>query len=239
MEVHAHSHTERKKWHHYFWEFFMLFLAVTLGFFVENWREHIIEHRWEKQYVSQLLVDLRKDTAYFNLVSNVMKKQLKTFDSSNILLDQKPPLNNADFIRLVLPLRTTYPVTSVTTTFNQMKNSGSLRFIRNFEINSKLARYYDRTIPQLTAFFQNTNDYYRSSVEPFILQHFDLSESDFNTDSLKTNSPIYFERNEKSDFIIKNLLIKYRNSLNFVFSETLVDANNEARELIRLIESDY
>jgi len=22
MEVHAHSHTERKKWAHYFWEFF-------------------------------------------------------------------------------------------------------------------------------------------------------------------------------------------------------------------------
>jgi hypothetical protein len=36
MEVHAHPHTSRKKWTHYFWEFFMLFLAVTLGFFVEN-----------------------------------------------------------------------------------------------------------------------------------------------------------------------------------------------------------
>ena len=33
MEVHAHSHTERKKWSHYFWEFLMLFLAVTLWFF--------------------------------------------------------------------------------------------------------------------------------------------------------------------------------------------------------------
>ena len=28
MEVHAHSHTARKKWTHYFWEFLMLFLAV-------------------------------------------------------------------------------------------------------------------------------------------------------------------------------------------------------------------
>jgi len=27
MEVHAHTHTPRKKWTHYFWEFFMLFLA--------------------------------------------------------------------------------------------------------------------------------------------------------------------------------------------------------------------
>ena len=48
MEVHAHSHTERKKWTHYFWEFFMLFLAVTLGFFVENQREHYIENEKSK-----------------------------------------------------------------------------------------------------------------------------------------------------------------------------------------------
>ena len=37
MEVHAHTHAHGKKtWKSYFWEFLMLFLAVTLGFFVEN-----------------------------------------------------------------------------------------------------------------------------------------------------------------------------------------------------------
>ena len=61
MEVHAHTHTERKKWYHYFWEFFMLFLAVTLGFFVENQREHLVERRREKQYISSFIADLRKD----------------------------------------------------------------------------------------------------------------------------------------------------------------------------------
>jgi hypothetical protein len=45
MEVHHHAHTARKKWTHYFWEFFMLFLAVTAGFLVENQREHFIEHK--------------------------------------------------------------------------------------------------------------------------------------------------------------------------------------------------
>ena len=28
MEVHAHTHTARKKWTHYFWEFLMLFAVV-------------------------------------------------------------------------------------------------------------------------------------------------------------------------------------------------------------------
>jgi hypothetical protein len=28
MEVHAHTHTPRKKWTHYFWEVLILFLAM-------------------------------------------------------------------------------------------------------------------------------------------------------------------------------------------------------------------
>ena len=59
MEVHHQSHTARKKWTHYFWEFLMLFLAVTLGFFVENQREHFVKHRRERQYVRSFLGDLK------------------------------------------------------------------------------------------------------------------------------------------------------------------------------------
>jgi hypothetical protein len=38
MEVHAHTHTARKKWTHYFWEFIMLFLAVSCG---QLWYNHL------------------------------------------------------------------------------------------------------------------------------------------------------------------------------------------------------
>ncbi len=43
MEVHAHTHTARKKWTDYFWEFLMLFLAVFCGFLAEYQLEHKIE----------------------------------------------------------------------------------------------------------------------------------------------------------------------------------------------------
>src|SRR5687768_10481992 len=45
MEVHHHPHVHHStKWKSYLYEFLMLFLAVTAGFFVENQREHYIEH---------------------------------------------------------------------------------------------------------------------------------------------------------------------------------------------------
>jgi len=63
MEVHAHPHTPRKKWTHYFWEFLMLFLAVFCGFLAEYQLEHKIEKEREQVYISSMIEDLKKDTA--------------------------------------------------------------------------------------------------------------------------------------------------------------------------------
>ncbi len=66
MEVHNHTHTTRKKWTHYLWEFLMLFLAVFCGFLAENIREHQVEKHRGKQYILSLYEDLKSDTARFN-----------------------------------------------------------------------------------------------------------------------------------------------------------------------------
>src|SRR5688572_19318262 len=105
MEVHQHTHTPRKKWTHYFWEFLMLFLAVFCGFLAENQREHMIEHQREKKYVRSLIQDLKTDTA--NLLAYINKRAEKRIlmDSLTILLTtgQHTQLGNETyyFARLV------------------------------------------------------------------------------------------------------------------------------------------
>jgi hypothetical protein len=47
MEVHHGHHGGPKGMKEYFLEFFMLFIAVTLGFFAENLREHYVEKQRE------------------------------------------------------------------------------------------------------------------------------------------------------------------------------------------------
>ena len=63
MEVHQHTHTERKKFTHYLWEFLMLFLAVFCGFLAENIREHKVERDRAYEFAELLVDDLKKDTA--------------------------------------------------------------------------------------------------------------------------------------------------------------------------------
>jgi len=79
MEVHQHTHTPRKKFTHYFWEFFMLFLAVFCGFLAENWREHIVEHQREKKYILSLIGDIRKDTSELSNIISFKEKREKSW----------------------------------------------------------------------------------------------------------------------------------------------------------------
>ena len=58
MEVHHHPdlHHKSKPWKEYLLEFLMIFLAVTLGFFAENFRERTVNNEKERHYVERLAV---------------------------------------------------------------------------------------------------------------------------------------------------------------------------------------
>ena len=63
MEVHHHPHVEKKNFKEYFLEFLMIFLAVTLGFFAESLREHLVNQEKERNYMESMIQDLKRDTA--------------------------------------------------------------------------------------------------------------------------------------------------------------------------------
>ncbi len=129
MEVHAHTHTARKKWTHYFWEFLMLFLAVTLGFLVENKREHYIEKIRVKEFARTLANDLSRDTANMTYIIERINLQIKNTDSLSMYLKSHPPheIRNIDLFTFTVLDR--YPAYRWSrSTLEQIKNSGSLRY---------------------------------------------------------------------------------------------------------------
>jgi hypothetical protein len=148
MEVHAHTHTARKKWTHYLWEFIMLFLAITLGFFVENQREHMVEHQRELQYMRSMIEDLKSDTAELTDHIRLRRERDLMIDSLIYLLSQ-PDINaNGNSIyylgRIISPPISFFPNDR---TIQQLKSSGGLRLIRNMEISNSIMAY-DRKMRQ-------------------------------------------------------------------------------------------
>jgi hypothetical protein len=144
MEGHQHSHSARKKWQHYFWEFFMLFLAVTLGFFVENIREHLADRKKEKSYISSLIADLENDTTTIRQVTKVDFKLLHGKDSLVDLLSNFK--DNDSIIRKGYRYYFFYATSRFEMTFNertmsQLLNTGNMRLIHRQSISDSIMDY--------------------------------------------------------------------------------------------------
>ncbi len=148
MEVHQHTHPEvsghRKKWHHYFWEFFMLFLAVTLGFVVENMREHLADRKKEKSYIRSLLADLKDDTTKIHQVTKVDFRLVHGQDSLVDLLNSFK--DNDSISRKCYRYYFLYATSYVEMTFNeltmgQLLNTGNMRLISRQSISDSIMDY--------------------------------------------------------------------------------------------------
>ena len=145
MEVHHHSHTARKKWTHYFWEFLMLFLAVFCGFLAEYLLEHKIEKDREKVYIKNLYEDLKSDTIIFETYSKTTGEFGNKIDSLFALLKSGNRNSQLDKIYLLARTATMGPAPQLfpnNRTFSQLKNSGLLRLIHNQEVANAVSDYY-------------------------------------------------------------------------------------------------
>ena len=159
MEVHHHSHTPRKKWTHYFWEFLMLFLAVFCGFLAAYQLEHKIEKDRERQFMKGMLEDLSADTVMMNSTAEFAARISKGLDSlqSNLFSADNAASNpvtiyrqNFTYVRLIV-------VSFSDQTATQMRNSGTLRLIKKTEIANAISRYWQgiNSIEHIASILEN------------------------------------------------------------------------------------
>ncbi len=176
MEVHAHTHTSRKKWTHYFWEFLMLFLAVFCGFLAEYQLEHKIEKDRANELAKSFYQELKSDSATAVVkVQNRIKQEeaikylIKYFkDSSFSSISKEFAVNFLYGINF----RTPSLFEPRTIILEQLKNSVSLRYLKNDELQ--------QLIGDLTVSIKNIYD--RQELEsqnralyinPIIINHYD------------------------------------------------------------------
>ena len=143
MEVHAHTHTPRKKWTHYLWEFLMLFLAVFCGFLAENFREGQVEHHREKEYMRSLVQDLGTDVREIDANLEFGSVIAEKLDSLVYVLNEKDPDKNAyDIYRLGSKTGGIVEVSFNDRTASQLKNAGTMRLIRNADLSDSIQNYW-------------------------------------------------------------------------------------------------
>ena len=161
MEVH-HPHHIPKKFKEYLTEFFMLFAAVTLGFFAENLREHYIEGVREQEYLELIVQDIKMDIQMID--SNMYNRKVRA-DICNqltkIYMDESFKKDSGPFYYNARRLHVRYLFERTDAGFQQLKNAGGLRMIRNREI-IKAIQHYENSIAALEKFQEGEMWYFEN-----------------------------------------------------------------------------
>ncbi|MEO5592363.1 MAG: hypothetical protein ABIR15_03610 [Chitinophagaceae bacterium] len=174
MELHHQPHIHhKKKWKDYLFEFFMLFLAVSAGFLVENQREHYVEHLRAKDYAAMLRKDLSSDTVIMNIISNFRSEQQKRYDSLRNMIDSVPfeKINQQQFVTLASSVGKYLHLIQNNGTIQQLKSSGALRYFKDTALVYTLTSY-EEDLKHNEYVQQEEKEYSAEKVTPFKLIHF-------------------------------------------------------------------
>ena len=249
MEVHPHIHTPRKKWHHYFWEFFMLFLAVTLGFFVENQREHIAEHQREKVLMKSMLKDLQADTTIFSGTIRGISIINAHIDSLIPLLSNNNDLNKkaTEIYQQEVWVNLYYKLIYTDRTIEQLKNSGNFRLIRNNLVSDGIIQYdgYVRNFvismqdEAILYYYRKADDSRTGIFKSEVFGNWMKTAFEKNITTIQLPPAPYFlstDRKQVETYI--NLLGKYTVA-NYWFLQNVQGAVKMAVHLDSLIKKEY
>jgi hypothetical protein len=246
MEVHAHSHTPRKKWTHYFWEFLMLFLAVFCGFLAEYQLEHKIEKDREGEYIRSLVKDLEYDTLQFNHTISRLRRKIPYYDSVLAFLKKPEQFSYKLPFRFYIKTNLEIIYTPLEPTLQQLKGSGNLRLIRNklvldsiliydskiggaflsqnnyvVEFNKRLIAYQEKVFDDIN-FNSFLNDQFYENENP------DITAYDVEL----------FTRDKEKRMEMSNLYIDAK-ATDVFYTRTLYTRKAEAEGLLALLKKEY
>lgn len=241
MEVHHHTHAEHKKFKHYLWEFFMLFLAVFCGFLAEYQLEHTIEKDREKELMHFLLEDLKEDTSEINKSLSQAKLVIQYEDSLMYYIYQHP---SPEFLPDHYFTFDLYALLRLKIIFNeatapQLKNAGNLRLVRKQNVARQISLYWnqqERTKIDLDRYLE-----YRNRAREFEENMFSFYEGDLVEAGLIPPDP----RGVKTMLPIPAVWKNYANIISHChitlkgYIDELNNSYTQAKKLIDLLNQEY
>jgi hypothetical protein len=248
MEVHHHPHVEKKNFKEYFLEFLMIFLAVTLGFFAENIREHLVNSNKEKEFITSLKEDLEKDTAQLSSIIPEGYIQFEKLDSLYTLLRLMSKQQPVNINRLYyLNFRYAHGLILFTPnkrTISQIKNTGTFSLITNKICRDSITAYEyvnEESIPL-------NSGAYKSWMDDLII----MSQKIFNYDNTKTfgfvgGADVYLGDSLQLNLLTNNAVVlnEYANKirsvmmiLNFLIYREQSQFNS-CKNLINILNKEY
>jgi len=244
MEVHSHTHTERKKFTHYLWEFLMLFLAVFCGFLAEYQLEHTMERQREKQYMNSLAADMKNDIVILSTAIQTNELQISGKDTMVSLIQSGTiPPDKVEYFYDLHWRYLGYPTEIVFSkrTLTQLLNAGGLRLIRNKKVSDAISEYATGV-----EYLEKARQ--QSYIE-FTYKALDASQRLIDIQYLRASPTREFVRAPHGKPLLRTTDVDIVRDFAFtlemdkentiMFTNVLRKYKNEAETLLRLLEKEY
>lgn len=173
-------------WKKLFVELLVVFLGVTAGFLLNNWRQDNQDQKLEKKYLHGFLEDVKADIPILqeaikadSLWLQRTKPQLFAIQRANMSVDSANSL-----IKRIVSLSKLEPQTG---TYEDITNSGNLNLIQNYTVKKEIVDYHlaIKSAGFLDDYFYR---YFNDFVMPFIFTHFNVLDGKLNNPTI-INSP--------------------------------------------------
>lgn len=175
---------KRKKinWFYYLLELLVVFIGVTAGFLLNNWREEKSNSKLEQKYLNGFYADLLSDKD--DLDSLIFRTKAKTDKLMEVLKESKYDNNTLTremankIIEQILYLEWFSPADD---TYDDIINSGNLNIISDYLVKENISSYYSlmNEVKNVEQFYLNhMNDY----GFPIIYKNYHILKREFIND---------------------------------------------------------
>ena len=249
MEVHHHPHVEKKNFKEYFFEFVMIFLAVTLGFIAENIREHISDRSKEKEFIVSLKEDLISDTTQLNRLLPFSDTVYEKLDSLYLLLNTAGKGEPYDIHKLYY-MNFTYGFGLFMfdpnyRTISEIKNTGGFSLIKNRACRDSITVYdnFNESIIKIDAAYYEDwmSDLNKMSQKIFYYDQVKTFAGDLNTYHFFLNDSLRLKLANNDRLLLTEYANKVR-SLMMMFNILIHVEQTQferAKNLIALLNKEY
>ena len=218
----------------------MLFLAVFCGFLAENQREHIVERQRAEEYASLLLEDLKNDSAF---ISDQLASQLLMLRSADTLLDilssDQYANNNGKIVKLYTQVAIMVDFKpAFRVNFDQVKNSGSLRYFKNKKLVSSLSEF-DRLLETTADVYEGYNNFIQVNLRPFLINNLNTLQFDIFTKSLTVPEPDIYNWDKREAILLTNKINLKKTYDVFFVNRFLKQCVEKSIKLIAEIKDEY
>lgn len=220
----------------------MLFLAVFCGFLAEYQLEHKIEKDREKQFIHNLLDELKEDTTELQANISVFQER-RAWNDTLMRLLYSPDIKNhgADLYYFARNASRSLRLAIHDATYQQLKNSGGFRLIRKQKAAKAIVEYYNRTvfIDYLHQIEDNETNEYRVLVTEIF--HPEIFRSMITLDNKiirPAGNPALLTYDSKTLLKLAGL-ISYISNTKMGLQKSQEDMKEAATKLIELIKTEY